>query len=151
MEQKSSLPLLNKTTVRQIYTTSKDIKEDFDDLPNKLPLNERFIEIKKSDQETWPAYFFRIQSEADKGQIVIGVMLNSSGTQGHTVMITPGGLISIASNEETWGDSFVSEGITKVPRILECGGDKRENEAPLCRNVDRKGALNRLKWFKYIK
>jgi hypothetical protein len=71
-------------------------------------------------------------------------------------MITPGGLVDISkkendSPEKVWGKTFTSEGITKVPRILECGQGKRENAAPLCRNVDRQGAQTRLKWFKYIK
>jgi hypothetical protein len=44
-----------------------------------------------------------------------------------------------------------SRGVDKVPRILECGGEDRENEAPLCRNIDRRGAQERLKWFRYLK
>jgi hypothetical protein len=127
------------------------IKSDFDNLSNKAKLNERFVEIPKTEQEDLEAYFQRLQNEADKGIIIIGVMLNSRGTQGHVMMITPGGLIKINDKEQAWGKSFVSRGINKVPRVLECGGKARENEAPLCRNVDRRGAQERLKWYKYKK
>ncbi|HHU87484.1 MAG TPA: fibronectin type III domain-containing protein [Peptococcaceae bacterium] len=127
------------------------IKSDFDNLSNKTKLNERFVEISKTETEDWAAYFQRLQNDADKGIIIIGVMLNSSGTVGHVMMITPGGLIEINEQEQAWGRSFVSQGINNVPRVLECGDTDRENEAPLCRNVDRRGAQERLKWYKYTK
>jgi hypothetical protein len=132
------------------------MKEDFDNISNHAELNARFVEQKKLAAETWSEYFQKLQHEADKGFIVVGVMLNRDGTQGHVMMITPGGMVDISRlpedpQEEKWGATFTSVGITKLPRVLECGEGNRENEAPLCRNVDRKGALNRLKWFKYIK
>nr|HQH40167.1 hypothetical protein [Bacteroidales bacterium] len=128
-----------------------DIKSDFDKLSVKPKLNERFVEICKTEHEDWVMYFQRLQNEADNGKIIIGVMLNSNGTVGHIMIITPGGLKKINEHEQTWGYSFVSRGIEKVPRVLECGHTDRENEAPLCRNVDRRGALERLKWYKYTK
>lgn len=69
-------------------------------------------------------------------------------------MITPGGLINIDLDDPNehvskWGESYTSRNILKVPRVLECGTGVRENAAPLCRNVDRRGAQERLKWFIY--
>jgi hypothetical protein len=128
-----------------------NIKADFDNIANRTPLRERFVEQKKSAQESWNDYFKKLQNEADRGHIVIGVMLCSDNVSGHIVMITPGGLVNISTTTEKWGDSYIKGGITKVPRVLECGQGVRENEAPLCKNVDRKGAQNRMKWFKYIK
>ena len=84
---------------------------------------------------------------------MIGVMLTSTGADGHIVMITPGGLIEIDNEVSEWGKTFVrsDRDIDEVPRILECGNDARENEAPLCRNIDYNGATKRLKWFQYLK
>jgi hypothetical protein len=127
------------------------IKADFDNIKNRAPLNGRFTEQKKLAQDNWIDYFQKLQDEADRGHIILGVMLCSDDITGHIVMITPGGLIGINQTTEKWGRSYTSEGINKVPRILECGKGWRENEAPLCGNVDRKGAQERMKWFKYIK
>ena len=128
------------------------IKADFDNIANRAPLRERFVEQKKSTQDSWSSYFKKLQDEADRGHIIIGVMLDRKGISGHVVMITPGGLVEINEKTQRWGDSYTTQGITKVPRVLECGGEGlRENEAPLCLNVDRKGAQERMKWFKYIK
>jgi len=135
---------------------AKKIKEDFDTLSNTPKLDERFEEIKKITEEGWEDYFLRLQSKADLGEIVIGVMLNSTGASGHIVMITPGGLINIETKSEDefipdWGFSFTNREIFNIPRILECGNDAREFEAPFCRNIDFKGATQRLKWFNYLK
>ena len=130
---------------------AKKIVEDFDNLSNKPELKERFLEIKKSETETWIEYFDRLQIDADKGIIIVGVMFNSDGSRGHVMMITPGGLIEIDRDEQAWGYTFFDQEINKVPRVLECGDTDRENDAPLCRNVDRKGAQQRLKWYKYTK
>jgi hypothetical protein len=133
-----------------------NIKADFDNIANRAPLKERFVEQKKSTQDSWSDYFKKLQNEADRGHIIIGVMLCNDNVSGHVVMITPGGLVDISRKEDEipetrWGDSYTTQGINKVPRILECGKGVRENEAPLCRNIDRKGAQNRIKWFKYVK
>ena len=128
---------------------AKRIKGDFDNLLGKPKLNERFVEVKKADDESWPEYFKRLQDEADVGGILIGVMLNSSGTSGHVMMVMPGGLVKIDENTPEWGKYFVMRKIDKVPRVLECGGDNRSTQAPLCTRVDRKGAQERLKWFRY--
>jgi hypothetical protein len=128
-----------------------DIKRDFDKIESIRELDERFVEIPRNDNEELQDYFQRLQNEADKGTIIIGVMLNDSGTEGHVMMITPGGLITIDENELDWGGTYTTRGIKKVLRVLECGDKDRDNEAPLCRNVDRKGAQERLKWFKYNK
>lgn len=130
---------------------AQNVKEDFDILSTIPKLNERFEEIKKGTEESWSEYFLRLQNEADKGEIIIGAMMNSSGTQGHVMMMTPGGLVEITRDEQAWGYTFFDNDIKKVPRVLECGDTDRENEAPLCRNVDRKGAQQRLKWYKYKK
>ena len=135
---------------------AKNIKEDFDAISSKFDLNVRFTEIEKNASEGWEAYFKRLQDKADQGGIVIGVMLSSSGSSGHVMMITPGGLVDITKEgdeapEPEWGNSFTKRQIFEVPRVLECGSGARENEAPLCRNVDHKGATNRLKWFEYKK
>jgi len=132
---------------------AKKIKEDFDKLANKPKLKTRFVEMKKNTTEGWEDYFLRLQNKANSGGIVIGVMLNRKGDGGHIMMITPGGVITIDNDVAKWGSSFVrvDRDITKVPRVLECGDDARESEAPLCRNVDYTGAINRLKWFEYLK
>jgi hypothetical protein len=138
---------------------AKPMKEDFDNISNHTELNARFVEQKKLAAETWSEYFQKLQHEADKGFIVVGVMLNRDGTQGHVMMITPGGMVNIKKNEKKqeqpeyqYGKSFTDKGISEVLRVLECGGaGVRENEAPLCRNVDYRGATERLKWFKYKK
>jgi len=106
--------------------------------------------IKKNDED-WEAYFKRLQDQADAGGIVIGAYISSDGSSGHVMMITPGGLVDINKNVPKWGESFSREdrGINKVPRVLECGSNSRDNEAPLCKNVDYNGAINRLKWFQY--
>lgn len=132
---------------------AKNIKEDFDVITSKVDLNSRFTEIVKKSDEDWEAYFKRLQDKADAGGIVIGTMLSASGASGHVMMITPGGLVDISKEgekaEQQWGLSFTDHKINKVPRVLECGTNARENEAPLCRNVDRRGAQQRLKWFEY--
>ncbi|NJO92152.1 MAG: hypothetical protein HC831_26675 [Chloroflexia bacterium] len=128
-----------------------NVKNDFDVLSSISKLKERFEEIKRGTDEGMSEYFLRLQNEADNGQIIIGTMLNSSGTQGHVMMMTPGGLVEITRDEQAWGYTFFDDDIKKVPRVLECGDTDRENEAPLCRNVDRKGAQQRLKWYKYKK
>jgi hypothetical protein len=58
-----------------------------------------------------------LQNEADKGETIIGVMLNSAGDQGHVMMMTPGGLIEINEQVLSWGSSFDRRGISKVPRV----------------------------------
>jgi len=128
-----------------------NIKNDFDNLISKIELYERFVEIPKKDDEGLEDYFQRLQNEADQGAIIIGVMLNASCTIGHVMMITPGGLVTVDENELDWGYTFTSRGIKKLPKVLECGDKDREYKAPLCRNVDRKGAQERLKWFMYKK
>lgn len=70
---------------------------------------------------------------------------------GHVVMITPGGLIDIDEYTLKFGSGFVINGIDKVPRILECGDLNRNNEAPICTQMDITGVQNRLTWFRYIK
>jgi hypothetical protein len=70
------------------------------------------------------------------------------------MMITPGGLVDIEPKKkenivQKWGESFTSRDILTVPRVLECGKDSRDNEAPLCKNVDYNGSVLRLKWFQY--
>lgn len=128
------------------------IKEDFDNLAGKPKLNERFEWIEKGAEETYQAYFKRLQDQADVGQIVIGVMLNSSYDEGHIVMITPGGLIEIEKNaSDLFPASYLSRKIEKVLRVLECGGEERKIQAPLYLRVDGKGATKRMKWFKYTK
>jgi hypothetical protein len=98
------------------------------------------------------AYSGKGRPKTYEGFIVVGVMLNRDGTQGHVMMITPGGMVEISANTAEYGKYYMSNGVRKVPRVLECGGKGiRENEAPLCRNVDYKGATERLKWFKYKK
>jgi hypothetical protein len=130
---------------------AKNIKEDFDVVTTKVDLNGRFTEIIKKNDEDWEAYFKRLQDQADAGGIVIGAYISSDGSSGHVMMITPGGLVDINKNVPKWGESFSREdrGINKVPRVLECGSNSRDNEAPLCKNVDYNGAINRLKWFQY--
>ena len=130
---------------------AKSIKADFDNISNRPKIEERFVEIERESSEEWVDYYASLQTKADEGKIIVGVMLNSGGTQGHVMMITPGGLLSISKETDAWGESFVNKEINKVPRVLECGGEDRENAAPLCRNVDRRGATERLKWFEYLK
>ena len=130
---------------------AKRIKGDFDNLPGNPTLNERFVEVKKTDKETWQEYFKRLQDQADIGKILVGVMLNSSGSSGHIMMVMPGGLIEISRDEPMYGEYFFDKGIKKLPRVLECGNQNRDTKAPLCRQVDRRGAQERLKWFKYTK
>ena len=145
----------NNYEAREIkgYITSdgnaKRIKEDFDNLAGKPSLNERFTEVKKTEQETWREYFKRLQDEADAGEILVGVMLSSKGEWGHMMMIMPGGLVKIDEKTQEWGESFIRTHIDKLPRVLECGGQNRNAQAPLCTRVDRKGAQERLKWFRY--
>ena len=130
---------------------AKNIKEDFDVILSKSDLNGRFTEIPRKSDEDWETYFKRLQDKADDGVIIVGTYLSSSGLSGHVMMITPGGLIDIYETTNEWGSSFLSynRNIKKVPRVLECGTGARENEAPLCRNVDYSGATKRLKWFVY--
>lgn len=132
---------------------AKNIKEDFDEITSKADLYSRFTEIVKKSDEDWEAYFKRLQDKADAGGIVIGTMLSASGASGHVMIITPGDLVNIRKEgekaEQQFGLSFTDHKINKVPRVLECGANARENEAPLCRNVDRRGAQQRLKWFEY--
>ena len=130
-----------------------DIKADFDDLPSNNELYARFEEIPKTESETWQDYFIRLQQRADNSEIIVGVMLTSSGASGHVMMITKGGCITITKKTENWGESYTREdrGITLVPSVLECGQGERKTEAPLCLNVDYTGATERLKWYKYKK
>ena len=132
---------------------AKNIKEDFDVISSKFDLNARFTEVEKKGDEDWEAYFKRLQDKADAGGIVIGAMLSSGGSSGHIMMITPGGLVDIDENTYKWGKSFTLDGreVFQVPKVLECGTGARDNEAPLCRNVDYIGATERLKWFEYKK
>ncbi len=145
-----------KTTKLLGYITTpglaSNIKFDLENLGSKQDLSERFEEITKETDEEWNAYFLRLQNDADNGAIIIGAMLNSSGTQGHVMMITPGGLVTINEQKTLgYGDSFITREINKVPRVVECGGKTRDFKAPLCTNVDFKGATQRLKWYKYKK
>lgn len=130
---------------------AKNIKEDFDVITTKVDLNARFTEIAKEGDESWEAYFKRLQDKADLGGIVIGAYVSGSGESGHVMMITPGGLVEIDVDSPKWGESFArkSRNILSVPRVLECGTGARSNEAPLCRNIDYNGAINRLKWYEY--
>ncbi len=130
---------------------AKNIKEDFDLIALNPELNTRFSEINKDEAEGWDAYFQRLQDKADNGKLIVGAMLNSTGSSGHVMMITPGGLVSITNETEKWGKTFDRKGreLKKLPRVLECGTGARENEAPLCRNVDFTGATTRVKWFEY--
>ncbi|HPY82697.1 MAG TPA: hypothetical protein PLU45_05005, partial [Bacteroidales bacterium] len=67
------------------------IKSDFDKLQTNFELNKLFKEIKKEENESVQDFFQRLQNDADRGIIIIGVMYNSAGTEGHIVTITPGG------------------------------------------------------------
>ena len=130
---------------------AKNIKEDFDIISAKKELNTRFTEITKDSNEGWEEYFKRLQDKADQGGIIIGTYVSSKNTDGHVMMITPGGLVDVLETTSKYGSSYLSynRNIKKVPRVLECGSGARENEAPLCRNVDYNGATIRLKWFMY--
>ncbi|WOK06888.1 hypothetical protein RT717_27855 [Imperialibacter roseus] len=130
---------------------AKNIKEDFDILSSKPDLSSRFTKIEKKDDEDWEVYFKGLQDKADAGGIIVGTLLSSDGSSGHVMMITPGGLIDISESTQKWGESFArkSRNVLKVPRVLECGTGARNNEAPLCRNVDYVGATKRLKWYEY--
>ena len=130
---------------------AKNIKQDLDVITTKANLNYRFTEIKKKEDEGWESFFKRLQDKADVGGIVVGAMLSSGGASGHVMLITPGGLVGITKETSKWGWTFDKKGrgIKKLPRVLECGTGARENEAPLCRNVDYNGAISRIKWFQY--
>ena len=130
---------------------AKNIKTDFDEITKKVELDSRFTELTRKSKESWEDYFKRLQTKADNGGIVVGVYISRDGSSGHVMMITPGGMVDVGDKTKKWGDSFArrDRNILKVPRVLECGTGARNNEAPLCRNVDYNGAINRLKWYEY--
>lgn len=47
---------------------------------------------------------------------------------------------------DSYGEGFYTSGITKVPIVIECGQGERKANAPLCTNVDRRGAQES-KWW----
>ncbi|MCQ2210401.1 MAG: hypothetical protein MJZ34_08925 [Paludibacteraceae bacterium] len=125
---------------------AKKIKEDFE--KPTVPYSQRFDLIEKQEEETWQDFLARIQDEANNGCIIIGAMVDSHNNSGHIMVVVPGEMID-TENENKWGDSFKKRNITKVPIVVECGQGVRNFAAPLCKNVDARGAIERLKWYKY--
>ncbi len=157
---------LKKTATSSIsyvegYTTNngqaKKIQEDFEAMKSEYA--RVFEEIKKENVESWQQYFTRLQDMASAGEIIIGAMLNSNSTVGHVMMITPGEMAdvwylddeNIINYVSQYGKGYYDSGIKNVPIVVECGQDVRKWDAPLCTNVDRKGAVERLKWYRYKK
>ena len=148
----SAINMLEEEKSRLVkgYTTNpgmaSNIKIDFNNM--KFEYERVFEEVVKNEGETWQDYFIRLQNMANSGDVIVGAMMNSSNTSGHIMIIAPGEMAN-TKDVKTWGNSFLSKGIQSVPMVIECGSGVRQAVAPLCTNVDRKGALNRLRWYKY--
>lgn len=98
---------------------------------------------------------------ANNGTVVIGIYsyynTKRKSYVSHIYMIVPGNLIEINDDVKLYGSSFSkTRGVTKVPRILECGYEvstnkdiKKGNDHPICRAMDAKRMVMS-NFFKYI-
>ena len=69
--------------------TADKMWDDFDGDGNDLTGS--FTEIAKNSTETWNAYFDRLQKEANKGTVIVGVVHsdNRAASRGHVVALIP--------------------------------------------------------------
>lgn len=106
------------------------------------------IKIEKSEFLKMAKEGVEIAKISNPSGSIIGAMVDSHNNSGHIMVVVPGEMID-TENENKWGDSFKKRNITKVPIVVECGQGVRNFVAPLCKNVDARGAIERLKWYKY--
>jgi hypothetical protein len=130
-------------------------------------LKDYFEEEIKLSTETDEDFWKRLQDKADAGGIIIGTY-----TPNHVFMLIPGGLINVVDNTDhtqngklldnyknnpeiengdKYGFCFAIRNIEKVLRILECGINVKSANAPIYANMDYKGVINKVRWFKYKK
>ena len=145
--------------------SATDIVSDLADCKTN-ELKNYFTEEVKLETETYEEFWKRLQAKTDQGTIIIGTYKTN-----HVFMVVAGGIYEVVNNIEhtdgryldekykqkpileqsdKYGFSFATRGITKVPRILECGVTVKSSNAPLYANMDYNGALL-IKWYKYIK
>ena len=156
----SAIKMLEEEKSRQVkgYTTNpglaSNIKADFNNM--KFEYERVFEEVVKNEGETWQDYFIRLQNMANSGDVIVGAMMNSRNTTGHIIIIAPGEMADVRTGNNTYLSTYgktyvfpINRNVAKVPLVIECGQGKRESNAPLCTNVDYRGATERLKWYRY--
>jgi hypothetical protein len=126
--------------------TADKMWDDFEDNGNTL--TESFTEISKSSTESWNTYFERLQKEANKGVVIVGVVHsdNRSASRGHVVALIPK---SLCSGDQTKANNVGNDEEDNVirPCALEAGGDDKE----ITWFKQNSNELDDYKWFKYDK
>ena len=124
--------------------TADKMWDDFDGDGNDLTTT--FTVIAKNSTETWNAYFDRLQKEANKGTVVLGVAhsKNRTASRGHIVALMPE---SLCSGDQTKANDVGDDEEDDVgrPRALEAGG----NEKKITWFKQNSSELDKYKWFKY--
>jgi hypothetical protein len=104
----------------------------------------KFIE---NMEDTTIPDFKQLQQWANEGQIIIGILTNHSGGSGHIVMIAP---YSDNLDDKTIYDyRIISRNNVLMPKILECGKDRKEQSFTLQKGVQAKD-ISLMKWYKMI-
>ena len=124
--------------------TADKMWDDFDGDGNDLTGS--FTEIAKNSTETWNAYFDRLQKEANKGTVIVGVVHsdNRAASRGHVVALMPE---SLCSGDQTKANDVGADEEDDVgrPCALEAGGNEKE----ITWFKQNSSELDNYKWFKY--
>jgi hypothetical protein len=142
------------------------VVSDMNDSLNNT-LNDYFEEEIKLESESYEEFWKRLQNKADAGKIIVGTYVPN-----HVFMLVPGGMVNVINNSDhtkegkllddyknspnigqgdKYGFCFAGRQIKTVPRILECGINVKSANAPIYANMDYKGVLNKVRWFRYKK
>jgi hypothetical protein len=130
-------------------------------------LNDYFEEEIKLESESYEVFWKRLQDKADNNDVIIGTY-----TPNHVFMLVSGGMIDVIDNSnhtqngkllddykknpnitegDKYGFCFAIRDIKTVPRILECGINVKSANAPIYANMDYKGVIGKVRWFRYKK
>ncbi|MEP5610679.1 MAG: hypothetical protein ABJP45_00445, partial [Cyclobacteriaceae bacterium] len=120
--------------------------DDFNGEGNNL--TESFTEIVRDGTETWNHYFDRLQKEANKGEIVVGVVHSNdrTSTNGHIVALVPKSVCGDEQNQRTVDEigGATEEGV-RLPCALEAGANVKKIKW-FAQDTDE---IDNYKWYRY--
>jgi hypothetical protein len=122
--------------------TADKMWDDFDGNGNDM--TGTFTEIAKNSTETWNAYFDRLQKEANKGTVIVGVVHsdNRTASRGHVVALMPK---SLCSGDQRVLEDWNGEAEVYLPCALEAGGDFKKIKW----FAQSSSEIDNYKWYKY--
>ncbi|WP_339790418.1 hypothetical protein [uncultured Imperialibacter sp.] len=122
--------------------TADNIWADFQQPSDDL--FDTFTEVSKHSSETWNNFFNRLQYEANKGSVVVGVVHSSNRTasRGHIVAVVPK---SLCSNDQRTLTDWKGEKKVLLPCAIEAGGNMKE----IAWFKQAQSEVDKYKWYKY--